>query len=196
MNNENNTKTEEKEVEETVVNNEEQINESTETDSMEEGLSLEEQLQEKVAENEKLKAELDEAKNKVLRAHADFDNLRRRTNKELEDSRKYRSQSLLDDLLPVLDNFERALQVESNDDNTNSILKGMNMVYNQLLEAAKKEGLEEIEAVGKEFDPNFHQAVMQVEDENHESNIVVEELQKGYKLKDRVLRPTMVKVSQ
>lgn len=70
------------------------------------------------------------------------------------------------------------------------------MVYRQLVEALKNEGVEPIEAVGKEFDPNLHQAVMQVEDENYDSNIVVEELQKGYKLKDRVIRPSMVKVNQ
>ena len=84
----------------------------------------------------------------------------------------------------------------SDNDQTKSLLQGMEMVYRGLLDALKKEGVEQIEAVGKEFDPHLHQAVMQVEDENFGSNIVVEEFQKGYILKDRVIRPSMVKVNQ
>ncbi|MEC4587403.1 nucleotide exchange factor GrpE, partial [Bacillus safensis] len=86
--------------------------------------------------------------------------------------------------------------IDPDNEQTKSLLEGMQMVYRQLVEALKNEGVEPIEAVGKEFDPNLHQAVMQVEDENYDSNIVVEELQKGYKLKDRVIRPSMVKVNQ
>lgn len=98
--------------------------------------------------------------------------------------------------IPALDSFERALQVEADNEQTKSLLQGMEMVHRQLVEALKKEGVEAIEAVGQEFDPNLHQAVMQAEDENYGSNIVVEEMQKGYKLKDRVIRPSMVKVNQ
>lgn len=147
----------------------------------------------KIAE---LEAKLEEAENRIYRLQADFENSRRRARLDLEASEKYRAQSLISDLLPALDNFERALQMEAENEQAKSILQGMEMVYRSLVEAIKKEGAEQIEAVGKEFDPHMHQAVMQVEDENFDSNIVVEEFQKGYKLKDRVIRPSMVKVNQ
>ena len=86
--------------------------------------------------------------------------------------------------------------MEADNEQAKSLLQGMEMVYRGLLDALKKEGAEQIEAVGKEFDPHLHQAIMQVEDENFGSNIVVEEFQKGYILKDRVIRPAMVKVNQ
>ncbi|EHL73503.1 hypothetical protein HMPREF1015_00331 [Bacillus smithii 7_3_47FAA] len=143
-----------------------------------------------------LETKLEEAENRYLRLLADFENYRRRVNIEKQASEKYRAQSLISDLLPVLDNFERALQVTVSDEQAKSLLQGMKMVYNGVLEALKKEGLEEIEAAGKEFDPNIHQAVMVANDETVGPNIVVEELQKGYKLKDRVIRPAMVKVNQ
>ncbi|MBT2690479.1 nucleotide exchange factor GrpE [Bacillus sp. ISL-47] len=149
--------------------------------------------QERIAE---LEGKLEEAENRIYRLQADFENSRRRARLDLEASEKYRAQSLISDLLPAVDNFERALQMEAENEQAKSILQGMEMVYRSVLEAIKKEGAEQIEAVGKEFDPHLHQAVMQVEDENFDSNIVVEEFQKGYKLKDRVIRPAMVKVNQ
>jgi molecular chaperone GrpE len=139
---------------------------------------------------------LEEADNRYLRLQADFDNFRRRTRLDAEASEKYKAQKLALELLPALDNFERALKMEADSEQTKSLLQGMEMVYRSLVEALKKEGVEAIEAVGKEFDPHYHQAVMQVEDENYGSNIVVEEFQKGYMIKDRVLRPAMVKVNQ
>jgi len=154
------------------------------------GLTL---ANEKIAE---LETKLEEMENRYLRLHADFDNFRRRARLDSEAAQKYRSQSLVTDLLPALDNFERALKVEADDEKTKSVLQGMEMVYRSIIEALKKEGVEQIEAVGKPFDPYLHQAVMQVEDSSYESNTVVEEFQKGYKLKDRVIRPSMVKVSQ
>lgn len=147
----------------------------------------------KIAE---LQAKLDETENKMLRAQADFDNFKRRSRLDQEAAQKYRAQSLVSEILPALDNFERALQIEADNDQTKSLLQGMNMVYNQLAQALQNEGVESIKSVGEEFDPHLHQAVMQVEDENFDSNTVVEELQKGYKLKDRVIRPAMVKVNQ
>lgn len=143
-----------------------------------------------------LEAKLEEAENKVLRAQADFDNFRRRTRLDQEAAQKYRAQSLVSEIIPALDNFERALQIEADNDQTKSLLQGMNMVYNQLIQALQNEGVEAIKSVGEQFDPHIHQAVMQVEDESFESNTVIEELQKGYKLKDRVIRPAMVKVNQ
>ena len=96
----------------------------------------------------------------------------------------------------VLDNFERSLNIPNPTDEVAAVLKGNKMIFDQLMNVLKKNGLEIIEAQGKEFDPNFHQAVMMVEDENYESNIVLEELQKGYMLKDRVIRASLVKVNQ
>ena len=98
--------------------------------------------------------------------------------------------------MPALDNFERAMQVEATDEQTKSLLQGMEMVHRQLLEALTKEGVEVIEAVGKQFDPNEHQAIMQVEDSEFESKRGCGRIPKGYKLKDRVIRPSMVKVNQ
>ncbi|XWN51601.1 nucleotide exchange factor GrpE [Anoxybacillus flavithermus] len=148
---------------------------------------------EKIAQ---LEAKLAETENRFLRLHADFDNYRRRVRLDMEAAEKYRAQSLVSDLLPILDNFERALQVQVEDEKAKSLLQGMEMVYRSLIEALKKEGVEAIESVGKPFDPHVHQAVMQVDDQNYEPNTVVEEFQKGYKLKDRVIRPAMVKVNQ
>ncbi|MDQ0231582.1 nucleotide exchange factor GrpE [Metabacillus malikii] len=153
----------------------------------------EDKSDEKIAE---LETKLEEAENKALRAQADFDNFRRRTRLEQEAAQKYRAQSLVSEIIPALDNFERALQIDADNEQTKSLLQGVQMVYNQLVQALQNEGVEAIKSVGEQFDPNFHQAVMQVEDENYDSNIVVEELQKGYKLKDRVIRPSMVKVNQ
>lgn len=149
--------------------------------------------QERIAE---LEARLSEEENRTLRIQADFENYKRRARLDQEAAQKYRAQSLVTEILPALDNFERALKVDSDDDKTKSILQGMDMVYRSLLEALKKEGVEAIEAVGKPFDPHMHQAVMQVEESGYEPNTVVEEFQKGYMLKDRVIRPSMVKVNQ
>lgn len=159
-------------------------------------VSIEEQLKLAVEKTAELEAKLEEAEKRYYRLQADFENSRRRARLDLEASEKYRAQSLISDLLPALDNFERALQMEADNEQAQSILQGMDMVYRSLLEALKGEGAEQIEAVGKEFDPHVHQAVMQVEVEGFDSNIVVEEFQKGYMLKDRVIRPAMVKVNQ
>lgn len=143
-----------------------------------------------------LQTEVAELNNRLLRAQADYDNFRRRTRLDMEAAAKYKAQSLIEELIPAIDNFDRALAVKAESDDAKSLLQGMEMVYRQLTEALKNEGLETINAVGQSFDPHYHQAVMQVESDEHEPNQVVEELQKGYKLKDRVIRPTMVKVSQ
>ncbi len=144
---------------------------------------------------EEFEAEIAELQQRVLRVQADYDNFRRRSREERESAAKYRSQPFIEGLLPVLDNFERALLVKPEQDETKSLLQGMEMVYRQMLDVLNNEGVEVIETVGQKFDPQIHQAVMQVEEEGFESNQIVEELQKGYKLKDRVIRPSMVKVN-
>lgn len=186
--------------EEVESENSEQVeltNEEVETVFAEEGYSKEESTEiDYAAEIQNLTSKLEEADNRYLRLQADFDNFRRRTRLDIEAGEKYKAQTLVTELLPTLDNFERALQIEADNEQTRSLLQGMEMVYRSLIDALKKEGVEPIEAVGKEFDPNFHQAVMQGEDENFGSNIVTAEFQKGYMLKDRVIRPSMVKVNQ
>ncbi|BAC13925.1 nucleotide exchange factor GrpE [Oceanobacillus iheyensis] len=157
-----------------------------------------EQPQEEAVENDeiaKLQQEKDETYNRLVRLQAEFDNYKRRTLKEREADRKYKSQDLITELLPAIDNFERALQVEVTEENK-SIIDGIMMVYRQLQEALTSQGVEPIKTEGEVFDPNLHHAVMQIEDENMDSNTVVEELQKGYQLKDRVIRPAMVKVNK
>jgi molecular chaperone GrpE len=148
-----------------------------------------------------LKAQLEAAEQKAevnyqkfLRAQADLDNVKRRTRKEKEDQAKYASLPLLEQILPALDNFERAIEASKGTQDIDSIIKGVEMVFRQMEQVFQKEGVEVIPSVGQPFDPNVHQAVMQVESDEFESGTVVEELQKGYILKDKVIRPSMVKV--
>jgi molecular chaperone GrpE len=194
----NNTLNEEMDLEST--DNVELTDEKTVEPVFEEGVATEQAedlpVDEKDQEIQSLKAKLEEADNRYLRLQADFDNFRRRTRLDLEAGQKYRAQKLITDLLPAIDNFERAMKVEADNEQTKTLLQGMDMVYRGLLDALKNEGVEPIDAVGKEFDPHQHQAVMQGEDENYGSNIVTDEFQKGYLLKDRVIRPAMVKVNQ
>lgn len=150
-----------------------------------------------------LKTKLEEAEKKaeenfqrLLRVQADFENFRRRTRKEKEELQQYAAQAVIEQLLPVMDNFERALEAGRKTDDKEALIKGIEMVYNQFQQVLKDQGLETIDSVGKPFDPYVHEAVMQVESDQYQSGYVVEELQKGYKLKDRVIRPAMVKVSQ
>ena len=184
-----NEKQVEEQIEEVVEEVQTEAAEATEAEASEEVNPLQQ-------ENDQLKQQLEEEENRYLRLQADFDNFRRRSRLDAEAAQKYRAQSLVADILPALDNFERALQVNTADEQTKSVLQGVEMVYRQLVEALQKEGVEAIESVGKTFDPYEHQAVMQVEDDEYEPNTVVEELQKGYKLKDKIIRPAMVKVNQ
>ncbi|MEN2465029.1 nucleotide exchange factor GrpE [Ornithinibacillus sp. FSL M8-0202] len=167
----------------------------SEVTTEEEGTEPDSETTELEAELAKVQQEKEELYQRLLRTQAEFDNYKKRSIKEREAERKYKAQDLATELLPAIDNFERALQVETTDANKN-LLDGISMVYRQLVDALKSQGVEPIEAVGKEFDPNIHQAVMQVEEEGFEPNTVVEELQKGYMMKDRVIRPAMVKVNQ
>lgn len=132
---------------------------------------------------------------KYLRAQADFDNFRRRTMREKEELGKYASMKLITELLPTVDNFDRAMAATSENGDYESLAKGVDMIFRQLMQTLEQEGLKAMNAVGEPFNPEFHQAIMQVESDEHEEGIVVEEVQKGYMLKDKVLRPAMVKVS-
>lgn len=152
-------------------------------------------LTDEQARIEVLETEVKESKDRILRVQADYDNFRRRTKIDKEAAAKYRAQNIIEEIIPAIDNFDRALGVKVESEDAKALLKGMEMVYRQLTDALKGEGLEIIETVGQSFDPHCHQAVMQVETDEFEVNHVVEELQKGYKLKDRVIRPAMVKVN-
>lgn len=132
---------------------------------------------------------------RYLRTQADFDNFRRRSRQEKEDFAKYASGKLIEQLLPIVDNFERALSAGKDNNDYEALLKGVDMIYRQLDQVLAQEGLQRIESVGQPFNPDYHQAIMQVKSDEHEEGIVVEEMQKGYKLKDKVLRVAMVKVS-
>jgi len=144
---------------------------------------------------EQLSKQLDEANTKLLRVQADYDNFRKRTQKEKEELAKYASAKLVENLLPAIDNFDRALAASAASGDYEALAKGLEMIYRQLQGTMEAEGLITMEAVGTPFNPEFHQAVMTVETDEYEDGIVVEELQKGYMLKDKVIRPAMVKVS-
>lgn len=151
---------------------------------------------EEVKEEESEKSEKDEEdedlKAKHLRLMADFQNYRRRAEEAKLRSYSHGREDLVTEILPVLDNFERALEADSEDGN---FKEGIEMIFKQLMDQLTKAGLSEIEALGEEFDPNFHNAVMTEDSEEYDSNHVTAVLQKGYKFKDKVIRPSMVKVS-
>lgn len=147
------------------------------------------------AEIEKITAERDELSDKYIRAQAEIVNMRRRNEKEQASLLKYDGQKLAKAILPALDNLERALTVEA--EHSEQLLKGVEMVQKDLLKALKENDIAEIEADGQKFDPNLHQAVQTVPaDDDHPADTVVKVFQKGYILKDRVLRPAMVVVAQ
>ncbi|MFD7521119.1 nucleotide exchange factor GrpE [Paenibacillus chitinolyticus] len=146
-------------------------------------------------ELDELRKAAEDSQQRLLRAQADFDNFRRRTRQEKEEFAKYASLKLIEQMLPVIDNFDRALVSSRETQDFEALTKGIEMVYRQLEQVMTQEGLTPIEAVGQPFNPEFHQAIMQVESDEHEEGIVVEEVQKGYMLKDKVIRPSMVKVS-
>ncbi|MFM1651529.1 nucleotide exchange factor GrpE [Brevibacillus sp. B_LB10_24] len=170
----------------------EEANQAAETADTAENAAEQTDLADELA---RYKALAEENQNRLLRAMADMDNMRRRMRKEQEDLAKYASINLVEAMLPALDNFERALSVDKETLTVDTLLEGVNMIYRQMVQMLEKEGLSPIESVGKPFDLNVHQAVMQVEDPAFESGVIVEELQKGYLFKDRVIRPAMVKVN-
>ena len=145
---------------------------------------------------EELQNEINTLKDKNMRITAEMVNTLRRKDEETNRLLKYSNESLITELLPVIDNFERALNVDVTSTDVESYQKGMTMIYNSLKNILEKFEVKEIEAIDKEFDPSYHQAVMQEEKEGTKENIVIEVLQKGYTYKDKVIRPAMVKVSK
>ncbi len=159
-------------------------------------LNKKKRVQELEEEIIKLQEELAVSKNAYYKAYADADNMKKRLQSEADNVRKYRIQSFAQEVLPILDSLERALDVKVDDQNIKNYVKGFEMIYTQLKAALEKEGVKEIEALNQPFDPNFHNALMQEKAEGVESGMVIQVLQKGYMLKDRVLRATLVKVSE
>lgn len=145
------------------------------------------------AEFQKLKAERDSLLDRLARAQAEFENARRRATKEQQDFRDYAAADSIRPLLPVLDSFERALQVKSDPADFRS---GVELIYRQLQDALTKLGVRAIPAQGEPFDPHVHEAIEMIETTDAPDHQVLEELQRGYKIKDRLLRPAMVKVAK
>ena len=154
--------------------------------------ALEGQLAAVTAERDQFAAERAEMADRLLRARAEFDNARRRTERERSDFLQFAAMDLVKELLPVLDDFGRALHVETAD---RDYAKGVELIYQRLYDTLKKLGLEPIESVGGPFDPNVHQAVERVETDNAEDQTVLGEFQRGYNFKGKLLRPAMVRVA-
>lgn len=147
-------------------------------------------------ELEEARMQTESAIDKMLRLAAEFDNYKKRSAKEHENIRKYASESVIKELLPIVDNFERAIQSANESRDFESFLEGVKLILNQIINLLEKEGVIPIKSVGEPFDPNFHEAVMHVDSDEYPANVVAEEYQKGYILKDRVIRPAMVAVSK
>jgi molecular chaperone GrpE len=148
------------------------------------------------AEVERLTKERDNEREQHLRTLADFQNFRRRKEEERGADRQFANRELIIGLLPVLDNFERALAAAEKSQSYDALIDGVKLTLRQLNDFLAKNGVRPIDSVGKEFDPNYHEAVMRVDSGDEPENTVVEELQKGYAMHDRVLRPSMVKVAR
>ena len=143
-----------------------------------------------------VKAQINELQDKVMRQMAEFENFRKRSEKEKSAMFETGAKSVIEKILPVVDNFERGLATVPEDEKDAPFVDGMNKVYRQLLTELENLGVKPIEAVGKEFDPNFHNAVMQVENDELEPGTVAQELLKGYMYRDTVVRHSMVAVVQ
>ena len=181
--------------EETAKSVEEETKEETKEEVVEEAAEeKKEPSSDEIIEG--LKAELDKAKNDVARAYADTENMKKRLQKDADATRKYRFQQPATEILPILDSMEMALKVQTEDEAIKNYVKGFEMIHKQLKGVLEKEGVQEIDAADKPFDHNTMQALMQEKKEGVESGMVIEVLQKGYMLKDRILRPALVKVSE
>lgn len=155
-----------------------------------------EQIEQEIKEDD-YEQRIKELEDKILRLQAENQNYRRRKDEEVRQMINYANEKIIEELLPVLDNFERAIKLDDLelDDELSKFLEGFKMIYASFVNILNDSELKEIEALDKEFDPRYHQAVLVDKDETKEENIVLEVLQKGYMLKDRVIRPSMVKVN-
>ena len=170
--------------------------ESTGGEKPEETEAVEEpEMLKKKKKKDKMEEKIEELEDRVKRQMAEFDNFRKRTEKEKSHMYEVGARDVIEKILPVVDNFERGLASVPEDQKENPVIVGMDKIYSQLMTTLTDLGVEPIAAVGGEFDPNYHNAVMHVEDEELGENVVAEEFQKGYMYKDTVIRHSMVKVA-
>ena len=154
-------------------------------------------LKEMEARLESLEKEAKESYDRFLRVSAEFENYKKRAAREMNDFRKFANESFIKAMLPVVDNLDRAIESSSNDDHAqNSVVEGVNMTLKEILKVFEQFNVKPFESLGKAFDPALHQAVMQEETDDHPENTILNELQKGYMMHDRLLRPAMVVVSK
>ncbi len=170
--------------------NTEEVEETTSQDTVEEKASKKEKKKKKDKKDEKI----EELNDRLLRNMAEFENFRNRSEKEKSAMFEIGAKSVVEKILPVVDNFERGMAAVSEEEKDSAIVKGMEAIYKQLGTVLEEIGVTPIEAVGKEFNPDLHNAVMHDEDDSMEANVVSEEFQKGYMYKDSVVRHSMVKV--
>ncbi len=154
------------------------------------------QLEELRQQLDNLQKERDELFGKLQRLSADYANFQKRAPKQINDTIAYEKQKLIKSLLPTLDNFEHTFQKANSAQNLETFVKGVQIIYEQMLDILKSYGLEPINALGEKFDPSLHEAMLQKTDPEKENNIVLQEFQKGYKLNDRVIRPSKVIVNK
>lgn len=147
------------------------------------------------SKKDKKDEQIEELKDKLTRQMAEFDNFRKRTEKEKSQMYEIGAKDIIEKILPVVDNFERGIAAVPEEEKSNPFAEGMEKIYKQLMTTLEEIGVKPIEAVGQEFDPDFHNAVMHVEDEEVGENIITEEFQKGYLYRDSVVRHSMVKVA-
>ena len=186
---------EEQDTEETVEEAAEEAAEPTEeTEGSEEGSGFMKKFGRK-NQKDKKDEKIEELTDRLTRQMAEFDNFRKRTEKEKSQMYEIGAKDIIEKILPVVDNFERGIAAVPEEEKSNPFAEGMEKIYKQLMTTLEEIGVKPIEAVGQEFDPDFHNAVMHVEDEEVGENIITEEFQKGYLYRDSVVRHSMVKVA-
>ncbi|MCP4049095.1 MAG: nucleotide exchange factor GrpE [bacterium] len=186
-----------KEVEKKKKRNRKKSTGATENKDKKKITELEERICELEKEKEDVRPAIEESNEKVLRALAELENFKKRKNQELESFRKYAVEELIMQLLPVLDSFDRACEhSQDSESQTQEVMKGFILIQKQFHDVLDKAGITQIESTGKKFDHNYHQAIMQEESEEVEPDTVIKEMQKGYKLHEKVIRPAMVVVSK
>ena len=188
---------EDKELEKEKTEGEASQEEAKASDTENKEVSKEEKKEEKASEKKKdpKDEKIDELNDKLKRSMAEFDNYRKRTDKEKSAMYEIGAKDVIEKILPIVDNFERGLNSIPEDAKGTAFADGMEKIYKQFVKILDDMGVKPIEAVGKPFDPNFHNAVMHVEDENLGENVVAAELQKGYTYKDSIVRHSMVQVA-
>ncbi|MDP2643836.1 MAG: nucleotide exchange factor GrpE [Desulfobacterales bacterium] len=171
---------------------------SQETDSAEQARKEPDQAIKEMEEKlQKVEDEAKESYDRMLRVSAEFENYKKRNMREMNEFRKFANESLIKELLPIVDNLERAIILSDSDSQiNNSILEGVNLTLKDILKVLENFSVKPIDVVGKDFDPGFHEAVYQEETDDYPENTVIKELQRGYMIHDRLLRPAMVAVSK